>query len=384
MNKTNQIIWGIVGVVVIVALIYLGVTAIGPTLGENSDEPIKIGWIGPLTGDAISYGEPIKNAVVLAVEEINNSGGINGQPIKMIYEDGQCSGSGAVSAAQKLINIDKVKIIIGGVCSGETLAIAPIIEEAEVLVLSASASSPDITTAGDYIFRNNPSDDAAGKDLAQLIIKKYSKVAVISENTDFAQGNKRVFEETFKSLGGEIVISEDFNPDIKDFRSSLTKIKGSDAEALLISPQTEIAGGNIINQVKALGINLPLYGNVVLSGNKVFEIVGKNAEGMITVVLPGVSKDNPIAEEFLTKYQEKYGELTFEFYLGAAYDDVYILKQAITEVGLDTQRIKDYLYELKDYSGVIGTYGFDENGDLLGLEYDIKQVQDGQFVEYNQ
>jgi branched-chain amino acid transport system substrate-binding protein len=266
MNKTTQIIIGIIVAVIILAGIWYGVSK-KPT-APTTKEPIKIGFIGPLSGDAASYGIPIKNAIALAVEEINNAGGINGRKIEIIYEDGKCNGKDAVNAAQKLINIDKVNIILGGMCSGELLAIAPITEPAKVLLLSPSASSPDITHAGDFIFRNNPSDADGGKALAKLVREKYTKAAIISENTDYAQALARVFVEHFRSLGGEVVAQENFDPGVKDFRTILTKIKASNPEALVINPQTEIAGGLIVKQAREIGITIPLYGTVALAGTK--------------------------------------------------------------------------------------------------------------------
>jgi branched-chain amino acid transport system substrate-binding protein len=286
MNKPTKIIlWLVVAIIVIVGIWY-GVSR-KPT-APTTKEPIKIGFIGPLSGDASSYGIPIKNAISLAVEEINNTGGINGRKIEIVYEDGKCTGKDAVSAAQKLINIDKVKIIIGTVCSGELLAIAPITEPAKVLLLSPSASSPDITHAGDFIFRNNPSDADGGKALAKLVREKYTKAAIISENTDYAQALARVFVEHFRSLGGEVVAQENFDPGTKDFRSILTKIKASNPQALVVNPQTEIAGGLIVKQAREIGITIPLYGTVVLAGTKAIETAGEYAEGMLVIDAPGL------------------------------------------------------------------------------------------------
>jgi branched-chain amino acid transport system substrate-binding protein len=376
----NQSIKWIVGIIVVVAVGVVGyLVSKGPS-EPVSTEPIKIGFIGPLTGDAVSYGESIRNSIALAVEEINSAGGIEGRTIEMIYEDGKCTGKDAVSAAQKLVNVDKVKIIIGGVCSGETLSILPITEPVKVLILSPSASSPDLTGAGKFFFRNNPSDADGGKALAKLIMEKYKKAAIISENTDYAQALGRVFINSFGAIGGEVVANESFAPGTKDFRSILAKIKAASPHAIVINTQMGIASGIIVNQVKELAINTPLYGTTVLAGTNAIEIAGKNAEGILLIDVPGLSDDNPKAVKFLSDYKAKYGETTLEFYLGAAYDDVYILAQAISKVGIDTEKLKDYLSAI-NYNGVIGTYSFDENGDLVGIEYAIKQIKDGKAVE---
>ena len=274
---------------------------------------------------------------MLAVDEINSSGGVNGKEMEVIYEDGKCSGKDATSAARKLIDIDKIKVITGVTCSGELLSIAPVTEQNEVIVLSPAASSPTITNAGDFIFRNNPSDADGGRVLAGLIIQKYKKVAIISENTDYAQAFKNVFIENFKNAGGIVIADEDFIPGTKDFRSIVSKIKPLDFEALLINPQVESAAGTIMNQARELGITAPFYGNIALGGSKVLEIAGKNAEGTILTDIPGLKQDNQKAQKFLADFKEKYGPLSFEFYVGAAYDDIYILKEAISSIGMDTK-----------------------------------------------
>jgi branched-chain amino acid transport system substrate-binding protein len=379
MNNTKKIT---IGAVIIVVAILAGTVAFNKSKTPTSTEPIKIGFIGALTGDAASYGEPIKNSIELAVIDVNSSGGINGRKIEMIYEDAKCSGKDAVSAVQKLINIDKVKIIIGGICSGEILSVASITESAKVLILSPGASSPDVTQAGDFVFRNIPSDSEGSQTLAKLIMEKYKTAAIISENSDYAQGNRKVFTSTVNTLKGTMVADENYAPGTTDFRSILTKIKATNPDALVINPQTEIAGATIINQARELGIIAPIYGTVIVAGSKTAEIAGANAEGMIVFDAPGLREDNTKAVKFLADYTAKYGKPSFiEFYLGAGNDAVYIMAQAISKAGTDTEKLRDYLYDLKSYNGVIGTYSFDENGDLTGIGSVIKIIKDGKAVE---
>jgi len=116
--------------------------------------PIKIGFIGAMSGPFTKYGA--FEAVNLAVEEINKAGGINGRKIILVAEDGKCDGKEAVNAVNKLINIDKIKIILGGHCTPESLAIAPIVEQNKVIMLASITTSPGLTHAGDYVFRTSP------------------------------------------------------------------------------------------------------------------------------------------------------------------------------------------------------------------------------------
>src|SRR3989338_4432265 len=155
--------------------------------GGGDSGPIKIGFLGPLTGDAAPYGVDTLNGVKLAVDEINAVGGVKGRMIELIAEDSRCTGADAASAAQKLVNVDKVVAIVGGQCSGETLAAAPIAEAAGVVMISPLSSSPDVTQAGTFIFRDYPSDALKSKAMAAYLNEEgLEKLAMMSENTDFA------------------------------------------------------------------------------------------------------------------------------------------------------------------------------------------------------
>src|SRR5438309_1367757 len=129
MNSTLKTFLSIIAVLVIIGAGYLLFKAPVPQAPQvANNEPIKIGFIGPLTGDGAVYGEPYRNMVVMAVEEINKAGGVDGKSIEVVYEDGKCNGKDGANAAQKLVNVDKVQVIIGGVCSSETLAAVPVAE----------------------------------------------------------------------------------------------------------------------------------------------------------------------------------------------------------------------------------------------------------------
>jgi len=378
MSKNTKIILGIIIAAVIIGGICWAARreAAAPVVEE-----VNIGFIGPLSGNAVNIGESIKKAIVLAVDEINSQGGIKGKRIKMIYEDGKCSNKDAVNAAQKLINIDKVKVIIGGICSGETLAVAPIAEQNKVVLITPASASTDVTQAGDYVFRNTVSDAVGTEILANYIIKNNKSASIISEQADYSQGWRQLFIENFSKLGGEILNDESYLQDTRDFRSILTKIKSGTPNVLIINPQTDITGGNIIRQAREMGVNAPLYGNNVCSGAKSIENAGSSIEGMILLSLPNLDMQNPKAKNLIDKYKQSYGEITWsELHLGSAYDNVYILSEAISNVGYNAEEIKNYLYNM-NYSGTIGTYNFDKNGDAVGIEFAIKTVKDKKLVD---
>ena len=346
------------------------------TQNPTSKETIKIGFIGPLTGDAADYGQVSRDSLQLAMDEINAAGGINGRAIQMIWQDGKCNGKEANTAAQKLIFEDRVKIIFFGGCSGEVLGAAPILEENKVIGFGPYTSSPDITKAGDYIFRNSYSDKDSGKTAANTIAKKYKTAVVIAELTDFAQAYKKVFIEEFEKQGGKIVASEDYQPENRDFRTSLLKIINAKPEAIFVDPQASATGTAILQQLKELGNTIPIYTNFFLSSEDAQKTVGNAAEGVVFIADPEPSGERK--DELIQKYKQRYGRPpAYEYPLPATYDAMHILTKAIGEVGYDATKIKEWLYKLPNYEGTLGTYRFDENGDVVGILPLVKVIKNG-------
>ncbi|MFA6269497.1 MAG: ABC transporter substrate-binding protein, partial [archaeon] len=190
MNK--KILTGGVIALIVLAIIAIGfnVTQINGNFTAGAKETIKIGYLGPLTGDMASIGEGQLKAVLLAVDEINSKGGINGAKIELIAEDGTCDGKAAITAMTKLVEVDNVKYVVGGQCSSETIAAAPLAEKNKVLLLSPLSSNPNITTMGDYIFRNYPSDSYQGKIAAEYVANTMhlKKAAILSCLSDYCVG----------------------------------------------------------------------------------------------------------------------------------------------------------------------------------------------------
>lgn len=359
----------IVGLALIMALF---ISACQPAQPQT----IKLGFVGPLSGSAALYGTEDLNAARLAVKEINAKGGINGKQIELIVEDGKCDGKTAVTAAQKLINVDKVKIILGGTCSGETLAIAPIAEKSEVLLFSSFSSSPEITNAGSFVFRNSPTDVDNAAGTARLAVQNgVQSIAIIAENTDYAQAWKNVFVKTFTEQGGTVLVEETYSPDETDFRTSITKILAAQPEAILIVPQG-IKGGLVAKQLSEQGYTGELYGNVVFANTDMLDNYGEHIEGLYFA--DAAQLDTPQGIAFLNAYEKEYGKKPgLDFYAGMRYDSVRIIANAIRDVGYDANKIKDYLYNLPEYNGVTGTYRFDKNGDLVGGRFSNKQIING-------
>ncbi|MCK4387023.1 MAG: ABC transporter substrate-binding protein [Candidatus Pacebacteria bacterium] len=376
MTNTTKTILGLIIAILVVWGIY---SILQKSSEPMANEPIKIGFIGPLTGDMATYGETEKNTIEIALEEINQSGELK-RKLEVIYEDGKCSGKDAVTAAQKLINIDKVHIILGGLCSTETLGVAPLVESNKVILFSSLSSNPSISQAGDYIFRNSPSDSEFGRADAEFIVSQgIKRVAIITENTDYSQGVREIMKNIFQEKNIDIVADEIFNSGTKDFRTYLTKIKSVNPEAIYINPGGSAAvAGLIPKQIGELGIkNVKIFGNFLLGDKEALSVGGQAMEGIIF----SDSKDlTQLSGSLIEKYKSKFEkDPAHDALVAARYDSVYIIKDAIKSCGNDdSDCIKNYLYDMPEYSGMIGSYKFDLNGDLLSEEFVIhKKIVDG-------
>jgi branched-chain amino acid transport system substrate-binding protein len=364
----------IIGFVIGALIVWGGFTLLSDSGSGSQGDAIKIGFIGPLTGDGGNIGENAKAAIEIAVAEVNEAGGIDGRELEVIYEDGQCLGKEASNAASKLINVDKVPVILGGACSGETLAFAPAAEEAKVVTLSYCSSAPAITDAGDYIFRNYPSDTFQGAHAATYAKETLdaAKVGILYVNADWGVGIKDVFKKEFEALGGEVVLEEGYDQQSRDLRTQLTKVKDADPDLVYFLGYTEASIPGI-KQAAELGIAVPILGGDAWDDPKIFQEAGTAADG-IKYVVP----DAVLGEEFEAKLKEKVGSDEIAVCTPSAYDALKLMAQVIEKVGTDSEAIKDELYNTTYTGGVSNaTISFDENGDLKGANYVVKVVKDG-------
>jgi branched-chain amino acid transport system substrate-binding protein len=376
MNKTIK--W-IIGIVVIALVIWGLVSWSGPsTPADDTAEPIKIGFIGPLTGDAANIGQNAQAAVSIAVDEINAAGGIGGRPLEVIYEDGKCNGRDAANAANKLVSIDNVPVIIGGACSGETLAFSNFAEQNQTTVLSYCSSAPSITDAGDYIFRNMPSDSFQGSFDAEYVynVLGYDNVAVLFAKTDYTQGLTDVFVQRFQELGGVVSASESFEQTARDLRTQLLKIKAVEPQLIFFVsyPEATIPG---LKQISELGIEAQIFGADTWNDPKIYTETGEASEG----VMYSVPKAAP-TEAFKAKLQDETGSDYVGECSASAYDAIHIISQVMSNTGTDSTDIKNALYETTYTGGVFNdTVSFDQNGDVLDAKYGVWEIQDGTPVE---
>lgn len=364
------------------SIAFYGLILISITLGlgcGSSNDTIKVGAIMPLTGDGAKYGEAARNGIELALKAINTSGGIDGKSITVTYEDSQGDPRQGVAVARRLIDVERVNCIIGGLFSSVTLAVAPLMNENKVVLLSPTSSAPKITDAGDYIFRNVASDIFEGSVMAKYAADTlhYKKIAILYINNEYGAGISRVFRQKYEEMGGEVVIEESYEQDTQDFRAQLSKVKAANPDATYIVGYNEL--GQLLKQAKEIGLKTRFLSTVMFEDPDILNVAGGAAEGVIyssRAYDPNSSAEN--VSEFVDAFKAAYGQEP-DIFAALSFDAMNILALAMKDGGTTADGVKLALYNIKNYPGVVGTTSFDQNGDVV-QEALIKTVKDGEFM----
>ncbi len=344
-------------------------------------DTIKIPVASPFTGPLASFGEGVKNGAMLKAEEINAAGGIHGKKVEIMLEDELCDPKEAANVATKLANDKDVVIVVGHLCSSASLAAAPIYKDAKLPAISPASTNPNLCKSSPYYFRNVYKDDFQGAFLARYIdeVKGWKKVAIFYETNDYSIGLKNAFVAEAKKRGIRIVGEEAYTSDTTDFTPQLSKFKMMKPDAIFI-PGYAPQGTLIVSQAAKLGMKVGFFGADGLDDDIMLK--NKDAEGLFvtTPFLPDAA--GPEAQAFIKAYRKKYG-VEPNWFAANTYDAVGLAAQAIAEVGLDRQKVRDYLASLnspeKAYKGVTGATYFDENGDCLKAAF-VKVIKNGKWV----
>ena len=351
-------------------------TALPDASSTPTLNPFVIGVMESVTGPGELYGTVAVQAKQMAVEEINDAGGINGRMLELVVEDSKCSAQDAITAYNKLTDVDGVKIILGTSCSGVMLGAAPLAEADGVVLFSGLATNPDIAEAGDYIFRTSMSDAQLGIDTGNALwADGIRKLATINGSTDYSEGVRRASVAQFEKRGGEVVAAEQYASDTTDFRSQLTKLLNANPDAIHLAAQGEFSGGTIVKQLRELGYDGPIYSEALPIGSEALEIAGDAATGL-KAITADLDPANNKAQEVLGSFRDRYGQVTLPWYLGSAYDDVYITAECLKKTGddQDADGFRDCLHDI-NWSGAIGNnYSFDGKGEVVGLSNVVVEV----------
>ena len=341
----------------------------------------KIGVISIITGAGASYGEAITNGFKLARDEVNAKGDVD---IDLKIEDSSGKAEQALSAAQKLINSERVVAILGPTLSTEMKVVAPEANASGVPIMGTSTTAKGITQIGKFVFRNSLPESQAIPASIGKAVRKYGirKVALLYGNDDvFTKSGFDTMKDVAEKLKLNIVTIEEFQKGQADFKAQLTKISSLKPDAVFCSALYE-EGAVILSQARKMGLNVPFVGGNGFNSPKVIDIAKGAAEGLIVATPWFAEKNDPKVKAFVAKYEKAYGKKPDQF-AAQAYDAFHIMANALKAAGsADRSKLRDALAATRNFQGVLGTFSFDAERDVV-MEPSVLIVKGGKFAIFN-
>jgi ABC-type branched-chain amino acid transport systems, periplasmic component len=352
----------------------LGVTMLGGMLAgcgqEAKSDEIKIGANFEITGNVANYGGMTLEGLKLAIKQANDAGGVNGKKITLVVADTKSEASEAANSATKLISTDKVKVLVGPSTTSNVLATTQIATENKIPLIAPTGTSPKITVENGqvkpFIFRSCFIDPLQGEVMATFAsktLKAKTAAVYMDSSSDYSKSLAQVFKEKFEAAGGKVVIEEAFFQKDQDFKATLTKIKGANADVIFIPAYYEEVG-KIVKQARELGINSPMLGTDGWDDAKVVDIAGAGALNN-TFFSTHYSEQDSEVQGFVEAFKAEYNKAPNVF-AALGYDAGKMLIDAIKRAGSDDpEKIRQALEETKDLQVGTGMISIDKNHDPI-------------------
>jgi branched-chain amino acid transport system substrate-binding protein len=330
-------------------------------------EPVRLGAIFSITGPASFLGEPQKQTVKMLEEELNAAGGLLGRKVEIVVYDDETDATKAVTATDRLLKRDRVVAVVGPSTSGSTFAVIPKLEEAKVPLVSCAAAKKIVQPVRRWVFKVAASDILAARKIFQELKRAgRSKVAILTASDAYGAGGREDLKELAPAMGMTLAADEVFGPKDTDMTSQLTRIKGTDAQALVVWG-TNPGPAVIARNRTQLKIGLPLYMSSGVASKRFIELAGaENAEGILLpagrlIVAGQVPKEQPqkgVLVQYEQAYEKRFKQPVSTFG-GHAYDAVMLLAQAIrTAKSAEPAAIRDALEKIRGFQGTAGTFAF--------------------------
>ena len=356
------------------------IVALAAPLSVLADS-IRIGFNAPLTGFAAADGNSALVGAQLAIEQVNAAGGIDGNDIELVVYDDQASPKEAAPLAVKMTAQDEVTAGISGSYSGSTRAAATIFQENGVPYISAYAVHPDITRAGDHVFRTSFMGEVQGRAGAKLIgeMMGLKRVALITLNNDFGKSLATGFKEKAADFGIEITGESEYSIKDREFGPIVSKVKADNPDAIYASGYFFTAGP-LVRQIRAAGIAAPVIGQEGYDSQKFIEIAGPDAEGVIITTSLDRDSSNPITQAFIKGFEDKAGYPT-DMVAASAHTAVLVMAEALKKAGAgDRAALRDAIAE-SSVDASTGHISFNALGEVK-KDVQIQVVKDGAWRHY--
>ncbi|MEW6428166.1 MAG: branched-chain amino acid ABC transporter substrate-binding protein [Thermodesulfobacteriota bacterium] len=356
--------------------------AAAPAGPGNGPTPIRIGVAGAHSGDLASYGLPTVKAAQLVIDAVNDRGGIDGRPVELLIEDDVCKPEIATNTATRLVTA-KVDAVLGHICSGATKAAIGIYKNAEIVVISPSATNPELTRSGSYpnFFRTIAPDDMQARlevDFA-LGTLKASRLAVLHDKGDYGKGLAEYARSFIEASGSaEVVLYEGVTPGAVDYSAVVQKIKRSGAHAVIFGGYHPEAS-KIVSQMRKKGIDIPFISDDGVKDDTFIKVAREYAEGVYATGPTDVSL-NPLTMQAEKELRDRFHEEPGAFFLNA-YAAALALVNAFDKANSTSYEELTRALRQFDVDTPLGAIHFDDHGDAVGVGFSMYQVQNGQYVQ---
>lgn len=348
--------------------------------------PVKVGALFSVTGPASFLGEPERNTAEMMVDEINKAGGIKGRKLQLIVYDTQGDATKAVQAVNKLIKDDHVVAIIGPSTTGDSMAVIPVVEKAEIPLISCAAGIKITDPVKKWVFKTAQNDALAVMRIYKHLQKqKVTKVAILTVSDGFGSSGREQLKLQAREFDINIISDETYGPKDTDMTVQLTKIRQGDAQAVICwgtNPGPAIVARN----AKQLGIKVPLYMSHGVSSKKFIELAGDASEGImlpsgkviVADQLPKSDRQKKNLMNYVKKYQQRY-KVEGDHFGGHAWDAIMLIKNAMEKGGFAPAAIRDNLEKTKNFAGIGGTFNFspDDHAGLTSDAFVLVRVEKG-------
>jgi len=328
-------------------------------------DPVKIAAIFAKTGIAEKHNAPHVQLVELAVEEINNRGGLLGRPIELLILDNKSSPIGSSLAAEKAVQL-QVTAVIGAAWSSHSLQMAPVLQRAKIPMVTGSSTNPKVTLIGNYIFRTCFIDSFQAQAMAKFAYNDLgARTAIVLEiiNEEFSLTLAELFASSFQQYGGKVILKGSYANDAVDFSNVLKEVKNLQPDVVYV-PGYSRDCGLLIKQAISMGIQTTFLGADGWAGPLMYDFGGNFVEGHYYSAHWHYDVVFPQSVHLQQMYNQRYGTKIPHMNGPLTYDAVMLLADAIQRAGtLDRARIRDALSETKGFQGATGTITLDENGD---------------------
>lgn len=384
----------------IVALsIFVMVSLFALGCGETEEKPkppptgttYKIGAVLSASGPAAPLGQPEQRALMLLEKQVNESGGIDGHPLKIIIEDDASDPAKASTAVTKLITQDQVPAVVGSSTTGATLAMVPVVEKEMVPLVCMAAGTKITSPVNKWVFRTPPTDSMAIQKVLEYLKNdlKVTKIAILHDANAFGTGGADELQAKAPEYGVEVVARESYGSADTDMTAQLTKVKQTDAQALVVWG-TNPGPASIAKNMQQLGMSIPFIGSHGIANQKFIELAGTAANGVVFPAgkllvpssIPAGSDWRNAVDDFSEAYKTEY-QMDIDTFAAHGYDAGSIIVEAMKKAGTDSAKIRDEIEKLEDFVAVDGLYTYSPT-DHDGLSVNdliMIKIENGAWVE---